>query len=185
MSPSCRTTRDHDRGAAMIEATFVIPVMVLIFFGLTQLAFAMSTTSSATTASRTGARLASSSYAPAVASGTTAASLDNIRLGVERDLDGRPSQAEPVSLWVYEADGDGNPTSGASCSGSCIRWTWDGTQFASQTGTWTDPDACGTTIDWVGVRVVLEHDITAPALDDITVTRTTTMRLEPITDGSC
>jgi hypothetical protein len=171
----------------MVEAAFVIPVMMLVFFGLTQLAFATSTASTAVSGTRTGARLASSTYAAAARSGdsaTIAATLDTIRLSVERDVEGRPSQATPLNLWIYEANATGDPIAGA-CANSCIRWTWDGTQFASQTGTWLDPDACGTTIDWVGVRLTFAHDISSPFMGDLEVERDTTMRLEPTTDAAC
>lgn len=183
-----RSRRHGDRGAVMVEAAFVIPVMFLLFFGLTQLAFGMSTASTAVGASRTGARLASSTYAEAARSGDAAtidAALDNIRSSVEREIDGRPSQATPLTLWVYEADAGGNPSSGAACASSCIRWTWNGTAFASRTGAWADPDACGSTVDSVAVRVALDHDISSPFMGDLTIRRTTTMRLEPITDAAC
>ena len=172
----------------MVEAAVVIPVMLLLFAGLTQLAFAMSTSSSATGASRTGARLAASVYSDAARSGDAARlanTLDAIRTGVERDLVGRPSGATPTSLWLYRADAAGNPASGASCASDCIRWTWDGTQFASRTGTWSNPDSCGSVIDKVGVRVSLVYDVTSPFLGDVTVRRTTTMRLEPVTNLTC
>ncbi len=179
---------DRQRGAVMVEAAFVIPVMILLFFGLTQLAFGMNSASTSVGASRTGARLASSTYAGAARSGDAArlnSALDAIRTSVERDLDGLPMQGTPVRLWVYEADAAGQPSSGSTCSTSCIRWTWDGTRFASRAGTWSDPDACGAEVDSVGVRVVVDHDITSPFLSDITIHRATTMRLEPITDSAC
>jgi hypothetical protein len=172
----------------MVEAAFVIPVMLLIFFGLTQLAFGMSASSSATGASRTGARLAAATYAPAARGGVPAqleANIDSIRLGVERDLEGRPAQTTPVRLEVYRAALTGRPASGAACSTDCISWTWNGTAFANRTGSWPSPDACGSTVDLVGVRVTLDHEINSPFLGDIEVQRATTMRLEPITDVAC
>lgn len=172
----------------MVETAIVVPIMLLLFAGLTQLAFAMSTSSSATGASRTGARVAASVYAEAALSGDATkldATLDAIRLGVERDLSSRPPGATPTTLWLFRADANGNPASGAACSSDCVRWTWDGTQFASRAGTWTDPDSCGSTVDTVGVRVSLGYDVASPLLGDITIRRGTTMRLEPVTNLAC
>jgi hypothetical protein len=177
-----------DAGAVMLEAAFVLPVMFILLFGVIQLAFAMSTSSSATTASRTGARLASATYAEAARSGNATVlsnALSAIRIGVERDLDGRPAQATPLTLWVYRANANGDPASGSSCSSDCIKWTWSGGSFGSRTGSWSDPDACGTTIDFIGVRVALIHDVSSPFLGDVNVKKTTTMRLEPITNTAC
>jgi len=183
-----RADRCRERGAVMVETAIVVPVMLLIFAGLTQLAFAMSTSSAATGASRTGARLAASVYAEAALSGDATQlnnTLDAIRLGVERDLSGRPSGATPTTLWLFRADANGNPASGPSCSSDCVRWTWNGTQFASRSGTWTTPDSCGSVVDTVGVRVSLTYDVASPFLGDISIRRATTMRLEPVTNLAC
>ena len=178
----------NDDGAALIEFAIILPVMLIIFFGLTQLGFAMKTSSTVTGATRSGARVVSATYPAAARSGdptTIANTLDSVRLAVERDLDGLPAQATPLTLVVFEADANGNPTGGASCASSCISWTWNGTKFASKTGSWSDPMSCGVNVDKVGVRVIAHHDITSPFMNDLTVTRTTTMRLEPVSEAAC
>ena len=182
------TRRRSERGSVMVETAIVVPVMLLIFAGLSQLAFAMSTSSSATGASRSGARLAASVYAEAALSGDATQlnnTLDAIRLGVERDLSSRPAGATPTTLWLYRANASGDPASGAACASDCIRWTWNGTQFASRSGTWPNPDSCGSVVDSVGVRVSLTYDVASPLLGDVTIRRSTTMRLEPVTNLAC
>ena len=183
----CRRVRNDD-GAALIEFAIILPLMLIILFGLTQLGFAMKTSSTVTGATRSGARVVSATYPAAARSGdptTIANTLDSVRIAVERDLVGLPPQATPLTLVVFEADASGNPTGGASCASSCISWTWDGTQFASKSGSWSDPMSCGVNVDKVGVRVIALHDITSPFLNDLTVTRTTTMRLEPVSEAAC
>ncbi|HAS10944.1 MAG TPA: hypothetical protein DCS55_10585 [Acidimicrobiaceae bacterium] len=183
---SCRG-RD-DRGAALIELALVVPVMLVLAFGLIGLGLAYKSSSVLVSSSRSGARLAAAAYAPAVADNAQrAAMLENLRVSVERNLDGLPGQAEPRTLWVFRADSSGEPTGGPGCTSDCIRWTWDeatGT-FGSQTGTWPAPRACGAVIDSVGVRLTARHQIDSPVFDGLDIERSTVMRLEPISDQAC
>lgn len=179
-----------EHGAVLIEFAIVLPVMLIIAFGLLQLGFAFKTSSTVTGATRTGARVISSTYPAAARAGVAERdlALDNIRISIERDLVGLPAQAVPTTLWIYEADVNGDPTSGPSCTSSCIRYTWNpGTEhFDQDAGTdWPDPTSCGADVDRVGVQVTALHDIDSPFLNDLVVTRDTIMRLEPVTDAAC
>lgn len=176
-----------DRGAAMVEAALVIPVMLLFFFGITQIALGMSASASATGASRTGARLAAATYAGATRSSEPGAvhnALENIRLGVERDISSRPPRSTPVRLEIFRATPEGTPV-GGSCGTDCIRWTWGDTGFTGRSGSWSSPDACGSTVDRVGVRVTILYSTGTPFIGDLNIQRTTTMRLEPLADITC
>lgn len=189
--PSALRRRSGEQGATLIEFAIVLPVMLVIAFGLIELGFAAKSSSTVTGASRTGARLASSTYADAVETGSSTeinTAMENLRLSVERDLGGLPDRATPVTMWVYEANAAGDPTGGATCTSSCMRYTWNagtGHFNSSYSGSWTDPVSCGTAVDYVGVRITAIHEIDSPFLNNVTVVRDTTMRVEPVVGASC
>jgi hypothetical protein len=165
--------------------------MVMVF-GIIEMGLLFDTATVTSNASRAGARLASANYGePATGdSAGRAAVLDNVRLTVEEALNGLRGNVTPVELWIYEANNQGRPSSGTftSCPSSCIRYTWNaGTDhFASPTGTWSDPQDCGVTLDRVGVYVRVSHSYLSAAFfsGTKTVDEHSVMRIEPET-GTC
>ncbi|MBM3662095.1 MAG: pilus assembly protein [Actinobacteria bacterium] len=191
-----RSTKRSARGAVLVEAAFAIPVMLLILLGTMEFGLVYASGSVTTGASRSGARLAATSYAPA---GTvqeaqlTAAS--GIAAAVSADLMALQN-AEPVGLAIYEinpSSPDGAPTGGfpgdllaGGCSSSCMRYTWNGSNMVFQGGSWSDPDACGTTVDSVGVYVQVQHTYVTGLIGETRlVDGHTTMRLEPLPSDQC
>ncbi len=185
-----------ERGAVLVEAAFAIPVLLLILLGTMEFGLVFASGSVTTGSSRSGARLAATSYAPA---GTVQSAqldaADGIAAAVSADLMALQN-AEPIGLAIYEVNpsaADGAPYGGfpgdllsGGCSSSCIRYTWDGDEMVFASGGWSDPDACGTTVDSVGVFVQVRHTyVTGLIGESRTVNGHTTMRLEPLPSDQC
>ena len=186
------------RGAVMVEAALVLPVMILIVIGIIEFGILFTSYSTTTASTRSGARLAATSYAQA--GNVTAAqgiALTSIAASTAGDLQVLTS-ATPVGMAVYRVDPastDGAPTGGypganmaGGCTTNCIKFTWNpGTKkMVRSGGTWAAPDACGTSVDSIGVFVQTTHDyITGFFGQTQTVTGHTVMRLEPLPTDQC
>ena len=110
------------------------------------------------------------------------------------------TSAEPVGMVIYKVDpasSDGAPTGGwpgsnatmsGGCTANCFRYTWSGSpkKMTYSSGDWATPDACGLTVDSIGVYVVIKHTYLTKILGDFTyVTGRTVMRLEPLPTDQC
>ncbi len=183
-----RTTR-KDSGASLLEAAIVAPVILLIVFSIIELSFAYRSASITSTAARSGARLAASTYGDA-APADQATVRDAIATAVNIAIADLRPEATPTRMLIFESTSTGTPLSGnlATCGASCMSFTWDTAtnRFVHQSGSWTDPDNCGIVLDRVGVYVEVAHRPTAPLLSTtIKVDEVTVMRLEPGAFSTC
>ncbi|HEY2812922.1 MAG TPA: TadE family protein [Acidimicrobiales bacterium] len=178
-----------DRGAAIVEAAIILPVVVLLVFGIVEIGFLFRSATIVSTSTRSGARLASAQYGSAPDTTTQNTVMDNVRLTVEKDLSSKAGDDTPVDLWIYKADASGNPPSGgfSSCGSPCYVYTWSSVtgHFTFSSGSWASPIACGTAHDSVGVFVRATHKPIGftSAFGTFTITERTVMRLEP--SNSC
>lgn len=168
------------RGAALVEAAFALLALFTILYGVVELGFMFRSASVASSASRAGARVGAAVYPDAT---DRAAAVEQVRLSVEEALRERSTTDTPVFLRVYHARADGLPSNGASfeaCNANCFRYSWDGTQFVLDGGSWTSPVVCGTNLDRLGVYIRLDHE---PFTDLMpisgNISERTVMRLEP------
>jgi len=182
----------------MVEAALVLPVMILIVLGIIEFGLVFTSYSTTTASTRSGARLAATSYAQAGPVPTAQdAALTQIAAATAADLEVL-TNATPVGMAVYRVDPastDGAPSGGfpgpnmaGGCTSNCVKFTWNaGTQKMTKTGgSWTNPDACGTAVDSIGVFVETSHDyITGLFGQTQTVTGHTVMRLEPLPTDQC
>ena len=188
--------RPDDRGAALVEAAFVIPALVVLVLGIMEFGLVFASTSTTTAASRSGTRVAAVQYA---AAGTVASAqrtaADSIAAAVSSDLRAL-NNATPVGMTIYKVDPSsttGAPVGGfpgaslsGGCTDRCMRYVWSNGAMAYSSGTWTDPDACGATIDSVGVYVQVRHTyVTGMIGSTRTVSGHTVMRLEPLSTDQC
>ena len=113
----------RERGVIAVEAAFAIPIMVMLAVGILAFGQAYGDASITSGASRSGARLASASYAGATDKNAAAAS---VLAAVQADL-ANLRGSTPVEVWMYQAAANGDPPSGnyTTCSGNCIKWTWN------------------------------------------------------------
>lgn len=187
-----RAHRRHrsDRGASLVEAAIVAPVILLIVFSIIELSFAYRSASVTTAAARAGARLAAAQYGDADTAAQQLTVRNAIANAVSVSIEDLKAEATPTRLLVYEADANGNPLSGttAVCGASCIEFTWDDPtkSFVYSGGSWTDPDNCGVVLDRVGVHVEVDHESVAPfAGITLNIDERTIMRLEPGAFDTC
>jgi Flp pilus assembly pilin Flp len=174
-----RRGEDGERGAAAVEFALVLPVLVLLIFGIVEFGFAFRDTLSVASATRSGVRTASSlPRSPTFNDDTVAA--------VSRAVTTLPAGAIK-ELWVYRAGNNGYPFGHADFSSgcsSCTVWQWSDASrsFLPPTSTW-DPatqDACADTAQSVGVFLKIDHHfITGMFGADMTLTDHTVMRFEP------
>lgn len=193
-----RTARRSQRGAVLVEAALVLPVMILIVVGILEFGLLFTSYSTTTASTRSGARLAATNYAPAGAVVTAQRdALTQIALSTSADLKVL-NNGVPIGMVVYKvstSSTDGAPTGGfpganmaGGCTSDCVRFAWNPAnqrmEYAS--GTWATPDACGTTVDSIGVFVQSRHEFLTGFFGRTRlVNGHTVMRLEPLPTDQC
>jgi hypothetical protein len=182
-----RLRQRSERGAALIEAGFVLPVLLLVVFGVFEFGFAFKNSLTITSATRSGARVASALPRTTDYEISTAAAVRGSLLNAFQS-------GEVEYLSIYKADPNtGEPSDGSdfeTCT-ECYRYAWDPTaqggvgDWAYVAGSWPPltQAACGadSSTDYVGVYVRAKHDfLTATFGSSKTLTAHTVMRLEPV-----
>jgi len=185
-----------ERATALIEAAFVIPVLVVLVLGIMEFGLVFASTSTTTAASRSGARISAVQYA---AAGTTAAAqrvaADAAAAAIAADLRAL-NNSTPIGFVLYKVDPTsttGAPVGGfpgnnltGGCTDRCMKYLWTNGSLTYSSGTWPDADACGATIDSIGVYVQVRHNyITGLIGSTRTVSGRTVMRLEPLSTDQC
>ena len=177
------TRRGAERGAALVEFVLILPIFVLVVFGTIEFASAYNDASVVADAARAGGRIGST--APGT-DYTSTTSVNIVTTRVETVVKSLPA-GSAKELWVYEANNKGFPgsagnTGWGSCpSGTCVKYLWNNTtkvwDYASGSYLATNQNACGTSPDELGIRVVASHSMltklfgTSFQLDDKTVFR--------------
>lgn len=201
-TPSRRGLRRHrsERGAVMVEAAIVLPLMIFIVVGIMEFGLLFTSYSTTTASTRSGARLAATQYSQAQVGSTETASqtaaLAQISLATEADLKVL-NNAKPVGMAIYKVNPSsasgapygGFPAAGMSggCTSSCIKYKWNGSTMVRTGGSWPNPQRCViSSVDSIGVYVQVEHSyITGLIGSKRTVEGHTVMRLEPVPSESC
>ena len=184
MRGHCGRARD-ERGATLVEAAIILPVVVLIVFGIIEFGLAFKDSLTVSSATRAGARTASAEPRQPTFNTDTAKA-------VARAVSALPS-GSVEQLWIYKANADGDPVDGGgsaytSCN-TCAVFTWDVAtdQFIRQPGPDWNPmtqNACvgDSGHDAVGVYLKVNHDfVTGFFGQRITLKDHTVMNLEPVT----
>lgn len=182
------TRRGRDeRGAVLVEAAIVIPILMMITLGIIEYGGAYRENAAVAGAARAGARVASS--LPKTDFGCTQPCSDSaltVAAAVSSALQSFGANA-PQQMWIYKVGAPGNtPFTGTGCT-SCVGYNWNSSTKAfggSKLGnSWlaTKQGACASgPPDQIGVYVKVTHKaITRMFGGDKTLTGTTIMRLEP------
>ncbi len=168
----------------MVEAAIVMPLLMLLVFGIIEWGLAFLSATSTNSAARSGARTAS-----ALTQNTSYA--QQAVLAVEQNLKGALPFATPEELWIYRVpasatDDSGFPEGQTSfvCGANCIKYTWNGTSFSLSSGSWPAASqvACGaaTGFDSVGVYLKVRHNFVTNFFGSSKqIAEHTVMRLEP------
>jgi hypothetical protein len=187
-----------ESGAALVEAALVLPVLMVFLLGIIEFGLAYASGSTTTASSRSGARLAATSYATAgSASSAQRSAADQIAAAAAADLKAL-NNATPVGMVIYKVNpssGDGAPSGGfpgpnlsGGCSSNCFRYTWNPATRTMEysSGGWPNPDACGATVDSIGVYVQVEHRYLTQLIGESrSIGAHTVMRLEPLPTDLC
>ena len=184
--------RGGQRGAALVEAAVVFPVLMMLVFGMMEFALVFMNASTVAGATRSGVRTGS-------ASPRVSGYEQGILTAVTTALKSR-SDATPQEVWIYKADPTsglplgGNLSSPSGCpTNTCGRWVWSGSAWTLASATmWaaTAQSAClapASSIypDSLGVYVKVQHSlITRLFGSTFTLTDKSVMRLEPIPSSS-
>jgi hypothetical protein len=174
----------NERGAILVEAAFVLPVMILFVMAIIEFGLAFKDLQTIFTATRVGARTAS-------AEPRQFGYADDVANAVKTSLSAIPSN-QWQELWVYKAAADGKPSSGGftSCT-DCVRYRWDGANWIKDQDDWpaSEQYACGGVSpgpDALGVYLKVRHDMLTGFFGSAkTLTDNTVVRLEPLPTSSC
>jgi Flp pilus assembly protein TadG len=185
------TRRERERGAVLVETAIILPVVIMITFGLIEFSSAYQSAAIASSSARSAARTASAeAKLPTFATDAAAAAATALKT---------IPASEPVEMWVYKANLQGYPgldgnTSFATCTTKCIKYQWvQGTRSfntTSPTGSgWlaSDQEACNVSQwDSVGVFIKLRHKyLTRLFGSTIDLTDHAVFRLEPAPTQLC
>jgi TadE-like protein len=187
LRPSVRARAGKERGAILVEAAFVLPVMILFVMAIIEFGLAFKDLQTVFTATRIGARTGS-------AEPRQFGYADDVANAVKSSLSAIPS-GQWQELWVYKAAANGKPISGGftSCT-YCVRYHWDGATWVKDQDDWPvsgagSQSACGGTSpgpDALGVYLKVRHDMLTGFFGSTkTLTDSTVVRLEPLPISSC
>ena len=185
--PKARPRARNERGAILVEAAFVLPVMILFVMAIIEFGLAFKDLQTVFTATRVGARTAS-------AEPRQFGYANDVAAAVKTSLSAIPS-GQWQELWVYKARADGKPDTGnfTSCT-TCVRYHWDGANWIKDQDTWPASGtgsqyACGGVSpgpDAAGVYLKVRHDMLTGFFGSTkTLTDNTVVRLEPLPASSC
>lgn len=189
-SPAARLR--PERGAVAVEAALVIPLLMVLVFGMIETAVLLRDFVVTQSLARAGARVASAEP----------------RLGTVAGHNGGPSFAQDAAdsveragatlprgaldyIWIYQVgDTSGNPAS--ACPGTkCVEYKWNNLpapngRFVYQGGTWSPSsiNAClgDSAAQSVGVRIQVSHAwvLSFPFRDARKVSARAVMKFEPL-----
>jgi hypothetical protein len=174
-----------ERGAVAVEFALLLPILVVLTFGIIEFSSAFHDSSMVSDAARAGARVGSTQA-------TNPAFTTSVVQAVNAALTTAPATA-PQELWIYKANAAGYPGSGtgfSSCSSSCIKYTWSSGAhaFTGSSGSWaaSSHQVCKQPYDEIGVYVKLDHPFVTKLFgSSVTLTDHAVFRFEPVASSAC
>lgn len=201
-----RARRRTEQGAIAVEAAIVVPLLVVMMFGIVEVALMMRDSIALTSSVRTGSRIASASAGagpgtcqassnpppctPATVPAFAQAAADSIQ---------RAGSAMPKDsinwVMVYEANTAGFPLPQGNtqlvCTTNCVTYVWDTVlnKFRYSAGTWasTSVNACvnDPLQTSIGVAMRAQHSSVTGLFGSIPLTERSVMRFEPLPSEQC
>jgi hypothetical protein len=194
MSRIRRRAGSKSRGAVIVEAAIITPILFLFVFGAIEIGILMSSISATSSGARDGARYAAATLGPAVSRQTVA---NQVALAVEQDLKAMTGFGTPVEMWVYHSRNDTPATEGfplgttnftSGCATDCYRYLWNASTGHFVTNGAEDwvVDACiAGGIDSVGVYVRVAHRSPVGLFGSRTLREHSNVRIEPLPLAQC
>ena len=153
-----------DRGSVMVEAALIIPILVLLIFGVIEWSFVLRDEAAVSSAARTGVRTAS------IPPGPTSTNITQPTADAIAQADSVMPKDNLEYVLVYQANSDGFPlpegNTTMTCAGAgktCVKHTWSDSKdaFNKVEGEW-DPGLINTCVgdpdaQSVGVYVKVTH----------------------------
>jgi hypothetical protein len=176
-----------ERGAALVEAAILMPVVLLIVFGAIEFSSLFKDAATVSSAARAGGRTASAEPRNANMPIDTAAAVSTALTALPSD--------SPETLFVYDATSSSAAPS--SCSANCVSFTWnsssrsftpDGYDPSSPPSWIKDQNVCGNAGAWsrVGIWVKASHPFVTNLFGaGKTLTSNAIFRVEPLPATQC
>lgn len=176
-----------DSGAVAVEFALIVPVLVLLLFGIIEFSLLMRDHVATTSLVRAGARTASALPRQANFITETVTAMERAGSALPKDA--------YEELWVYQAQASGvsaghpiGDTNWTTCNTNCRRYAWNATRdtFAPDGGpgwNYLNINACpgDTNAQSVGVYLRAEHNwITGMFADSTNVADHAVLKFEPI-----
>lgn len=199
-------TQRTERGAIAVETALVTPLLVLVMFGVVELALMMRDSIALSSAVRTGARIASaspgagpgtcqaSSNPPPCTPATAPAFAQAAADAIQREGSAMPKDSIQW-VMIYEANTAGYPLPAANraltCSTSCVVYVWDKAldRFRYSSGSWASAsiNACVNDPAQTSVGVAMRglHDSVTGLIGSMPLTERAVMRFEPLPSEQC
>lgn len=201
-APRRQTRRGREeRGAAALEAALVTPILLIMMFGIVEMALLMRDHVALSSSVRAGGRTASS--LPGAGAGDcdqpcTPANAPKLAQMAADSIE-RAGSAMPKDsiseLWIYRANDEGYPGADGntswSCTTSCVKYAWVDArdQFRYLSGSWISStiSACANqSPDAVGVYIRATHQgVTGLFFDDLTMEDHAVFAFEPLPTLIC
>ena len=181
------TRARSQRGAALVEAAIVLPLILILTAGIVEYGVAFHESAAVASASRAGARTASAMP-----------KNDQLAFGAadsaSSQLQGAGSD-DPVAVWIFRVQaGTTGPIGVFGGCTDCVGYPWNAATHRFDTALalpgsspWltASEDACAGESDQVGVAVMLDHQYLFGVFGrSKRLTHTTVMRLEPYIGSS-
>jgi hypothetical protein len=203
------SARRSERGAVAIEAALVTGVVFAMIFGILEMAFLMRDYVGVTSASRVGARAASTGAGagacvpdPADAVPCPSHSVPELAQLAADAIGSARTVLDKDSIdyiMVYKANAAGYPGSATSmpplsaCTSLCVAYEWSPGQnrFRYAQGSWDSRllNGCANSaapLDSVGVQIVVRHGfLTGIFGQDMDLGDHAVMKFEPLTNSAC
>lgn len=200
--------RLSERGAVAVEAALVIPIIATMLFGIIEVTLLLRDDVALTSASRTGARVASAAagagpgicetgpQAPPCTPASSPALAQAAADAIQRAGSAMPKDAIDYIL-VYKANSAGVPgpegstTMPSTCAGvpNCVKFVWRDAldAFRYNSGAWDSRtiDACINESDTLGVYIHATHQPVTGLFGSIGLSDRAVMKFEPLSDDTC
>lgn len=201
-------SRRSEHGAVAVEAALVMPILALMLFGIIEVTLLIRDDVALTSASRTGARVASAAagagpgicetgpQAPPCTSASSPALAQAAADAIQRAGSAMPKDAIDY-LLVYRANsagypgGEGNTRMPSSCAGivACVKFVWrdSANKFRYDSGSWDSRtiDGCVNESDSLGVYLRATHKAVVGLFGNVALSDRAVMRFEPLSDDTC
>lgn len=173
-----RTRARSERGAVVVEAALITPILMLLVFGIIEMALLMKDDVALTSAVRNGGRIASANAGAghggvneegdcvSPCSGENTPKLAQLAAHAIQTAGTALPKDSILELWVYKANNKGYPgldnSTTWSCSTNCVAYKWNKTkdEFRYLSGSWASAsiNACANSSpDSVGVYMKAKH----------------------------